>query len=303
MTNVTLRLPYLVGGYDGAFVEAEDQGYYKAVGLNVKVEQGRSSVLTTESVAQGNDTFGFADGSSVASLISTGAPVKVLADLTQLGSAGFIYNPGTKLSSVSDLKGKTLIANAAGGPTVQLLDAVLARAHIPASAMHINLVAAEAQATTFKVHPKDVLLGFCVDTYPAVLKIDPQAICTPYGQFGINVLSYGLITTLSEIQNHPQLVKGFVAASLKGWQFMTAHPNQTVAATIKAFPQANQFILLKSLQFALKLTHTPATQGKPLGWMASSDWKSSLNILHQYAGVKTIKPLSDYYTNQFIPNS
>lgn len=302
LTHVTLRLGWLMAGYDGAFVAAQDQGYYKRAGLSVKIEEGHGSTGTAEQVAAGKDTFGFADDSTVARLISKGAPLRSVASLVQLSPAGMIHGPGVHLARPQDLKGRTILANAAGGPAVQLFEAVLRKGGLKKSDVHFDIVATSAEASSFKAHPQDILLGFGNSTYASVLKLDPQARFTPDSKFGVNALSSAIVTNLDELSRHPDVVRGFVAASIEGWRFMTAHPAETVREIRRAWPKTDQRMLTQSLQFTLPWAHTAATRGKPLGWAAASDWRATLDFLHRYGGMKTVRPLADYYTNRFVPS-
>ena len=46
--------------------------------------------------------------------------------------------------------------------------------------------------------------------------------------------------------------------------------------------------------------HTAYSQGRPLFWTAEEDWRDSIAVLKEYGGLEGDKPLSDYYTNEFI---
>jgi NitT/TauT family transport system substrate-binding protein len=301
LRRVSLALPWLMTGYDAAFVVARDRGYYRAEGLDVTLVPGKNSLLTTEGVAGGHYTFGFADAGAAAAVVSRGGGVKVLACLTQTSPTGLAYNPGTRLASARDLEGRTIIANNTGGPVVQMLFAVLDRAGIPHSAVHLDLIAPSAVAAAFKAHPRYLLSTFVNASFPQALKLDPRARFVPYSKFGVNTLSLGLIAADAEIRSRPDLVRGFVAASLRGWAWTAAHPKAALDLLLKDYPEGDRFIWGKSLDLSLPLAHTPATQGRPLGWMAASDWNETLAVLHRYSGLKVVKPLADYYTNSFLP--
>lgn len=302
LVHVSLQLPWLIAGYDGAFVAAQANGDYRREGLDVSISQSTGSLATAEDIANGSYTFGFSDDSSVAGLISKGAPEKVLATFVQETPVDFIYNPGISLPDAAALKGMTVISDV-GGASQQLLPAVLKQGGLTMSDIHFVATAASALAASLNAHPKAVLAGFSNSLYPLVLKVDPRAKSTLISKFGVNTLSLGLFTTLKEIDAHPALVRRFVAASVLGWEFAQAHPRQTVRLTLKAFPKSNAFILQKSLQYTLPLLHTPASQGKPLGWTATSDWTTTLQLLHQYAGLTVVKPVGDYFTNAYLPAS
>lgn len=299
----TMMLGWLVAGYDAGFYVAQAKGWYKDAGINLKIIPGKSSQLTAELVSEGKLTFGVSDAGTTAQLISKGAAIKELAVFTQKSPVGIMHMPNVPLKTAHDLQGKTIFANSSGGPVIELLRAVLNRAHMTMSDIHLNVVSPAAEATEFETHPADYALTFSYSAYPAVLLHVPKAAFTYYSDLGVNTLSDGLITTNQEIQAHPNLVRGFVHASIKGFQYAVKHQAKAIAIMTKEFPQENAFILRKSLANALTLLHTSASKGKPLGYMTSTDWRTTLSLLKQYAGMKVVKPLSDYYTNRFVPAS
>src|SRR5690348_9855764 len=57
----TLRLDWTALGYHAPFVLAQQRGYYKDQRLDLKILEGKGSSTGIELVANGADTFAFAD--------------------------------------------------------------------------------------------------------------------------------------------------------------------------------------------------------------------------------------------------
>lgn len=300
LKKVTLRLDWTVSGYHAPFVVAADMGFYKQAGLDVAVKQGKGSATTVQVVANGVDAFGYADAGATATLISKGAPVKVLAVFTQQSPSAFIYNPPFKLTNLHQLMGKTIL-DSAGSAISQLFPAVLATAGLKVSQVHINYVDAASWPGLLKENPKYVVLGFDDDELQSIQQVDPQAVATPWANFGVNTLSTGLITSTKMIREHPGEVRRFVAASVKGWQYTIAHPRIAIDDLVKRWPTASKTVQAAELKQSLTMLHTPNSTGKPIGWMSPKDWQNTIALLHEYGSLKTVKPMSDYYTNSFLP--
>lgn len=303
---VHLRLPFLVGAYDDPYYLAAAKGYYKQAGFNVSILQGTGSLTTAETVANGSDTFGVTDSATAAQLISKGAPLKVLAVFTQITPLGFEYNPSDPVNTPKDLIGRPLVSSA-GGAETSLLPAVLSKYGMNMNQVKIDYVAPSAYAQTFmrlqKQHQKPVMLGLEIGDYQRLLVVDPKAQAKTFADFGVNLYSYGLVTSTNEIAAHPKAVGRFVAASVKGWEDALKQPQSAAAAAVAAVPSSGQFVQSAGMKLVVKMVHTPATQGQVPGWMAKSDWQQTLSLLQRYGGVKTVLPLDKYYTNQFIPQS
>lgn len=300
--SVTLRLPWIASGYDAPFVVAAQRGYYRQAGFDVKIGQGKGSAITGQTVANGSDTFGVDDAGTTALLISKGVPLKVVAVYVQKSPMAFIYDKSHPFSSPKDLIGR-LVVTSAGNAALSVLPAVLATAGVQPSQIKITTIQPQSFATELKTHPSAVVLGVSLSDYVSMHKLDPNAAYKLYADFGPNVYSFGLITSLKEIAKDPQGVAKFVRATDEGWAYAQKHPNQAVRDLVKQFPDTEPALGLQGLEMAFGLLHTPATANQPLGWMAKSDWQQSIQILQKYGNLGSVKPLDDYYTNAFIPKS
>src|SRR3954451_13283534 len=75
---VSLRLDWSVISYHMPFYLGIKRGFYRDVGLDLSVQEGKGSSGTVQLVGNGADTFGFADGAVVAKAIGTGIPIKMV---------------------------------------------------------------------------------------------------------------------------------------------------------------------------------------------------------------------------------
>lgn len=300
LRNVTLQLPWLVAGYDAPFYVAKDEGWYKDAGLNVTLTPGTSSLQAAELVADGKVQYAYVDSGAMAGVISRGGNAIMVSSFQQESPVGMVHSSDVPITSAQDLKGKTIFANAAGGPVIQLLYAVLARAGMSKNDIHLQIVDPTAEVSTFEAHPQDIMLSFWNSAYPAIVEHMPNAVFTPYAALGVNVLSEGIAVNGNELKHHPASVKGFVQATVRAYKYTIAHPTQAIQMMMKDVPGSNQAILTKSLQVSLPLLHTPATQGKPIGWMSPADWQTSLDLLHTYSTLKNVLPANKYYTDEFV---
>ncbi len=126
-----------------------------------------------------------------------------------------------------------------------------------------------------------------------------------FSDFGINVLAHGIVVNRSTVSASPNVVKSFVAASLKRFNYAFDNPNKAVGliqqqvANQTATPVANVAIL-KSVRTA---SHTPNTKGKPLGWMSRKDSVQTQNLMFQYLDLSrsNATAVDQLFTNQYVP--
>lgn len=296
-----MRASWTAKAEDAPFWLALDRGYYKDQGLDVQYLAGTGSGNTVKTVASKTDTFGYADGTTMAQAMSDGTPIKAIAGILQRNPIGMAVKPNIK--TPKDLAGKTLITTAASGPA-QLFPVFAQGAGIDPSSVHVADVAANAQLSTFLAGKGDAVSVF-VNNDVQVLRSQAGANgfnVFNYSDYGVGVLNMVILTHNDTIQQKPDLVKKFLAATMRGYSDMVSDPQAAADDFMKHNPSYDKTVLDGQLKATLPLLHSQATEGKPLGFMADSDWTSTLDTLQKYAHLAKRLPNNDYYTNQFLPS-
>ena len=203
-TKVVLRTDFKFNGYDAPYELAIARGYYKAVGLDVSVEQGQGSATTVQTVASGVDTFGLANsGTTVLGISAQNIPVKILAVYSQTNTMGFIYHADDNFDGkLPSMKGRIVISSA-GSADAKLMDPTLATAGMTTADVKMQLVNIAARVPLFLQTPKSFLTGFETgDLLRARLK-EPNAKFIPYAKYGIVAYGTGLIVSTETLAKSP----------------------------------------------------------------------------------------------------
>ena len=300
-TKVDIRTDFKFNGYVSPIALAIAKGFYRDAGLDVSVEQGQGSATTVQTVASGVDTFGLADSATaVLGISAQNVPVKIVSVYNQTGTMGLIYHPESNWNGdLHALKGKVVISSA-GSADAKLLEPVLTSAGMKISDVQLQLVSINARVPLFLQNKDSFLTGFATGDFLRARSRLPTVKYVPYAKYGLVAYGIGLIARDDMIQKNPDLVKKIVVATQKGWEAAAKDPEAAVAASLKLYPDLSPDLLRDGLKISLEeQLHTPATTGHPIGWTAESDWKTMIQVLKTYSGL-TPKPLSAYYTNEFI---
>lgn len=300
-TKIVVRTDFKFNGYHTPVALAIERGYYKAVGLDVSIEQGQGSSTTVQTVATGVDNFGLADSATaVLGITAQNIPIKIIAVYNQTATMGLIYHPDQDFNGdLKSLKGKVVISSA-GSADANLLEPTLASAGMKLDDVKLQLVDINARVPLFLQTPGSFLTGFATGDYLRVKSRLPGAKYIPYAHYGLVAYGTGLIVRTETIAKSPDMVKKFVAATQRGWEDAQKDPAASVAAGLKIYPDVSKELLSEGLKVSLEdQLHTPATQGHPIGWTDEGDWKKMLEVLKTYSGLTPREP-SAYYTNQFI---
>jgi len=118
----------------------------------------------------------------------------------------------------------------------------------------------------------------------------------------VNLLSYGIIVNNTFLREKPEVVRRFLAATLKAYDYTFKNMDEAIDIFVKrtadTSPKAQHKAELLVYQQNL---HTENTRGKPLGWQADKDWDRMLSTLEKYGGMTSRRPASEYFTNEYLP--
>jgi NitT/TauT family transport system substrate-binding protein len=299
--QVTLRLDWTFEGEHLPYVWALDQGYYAAEGIDVKILEGRGSGNTAQLIGAKTDTFGEADAARAALARGQGAPLKVVAIFIQRSEGTVVSYASSGLNKPSDLIGKK-VATSPGSSSTVLFQTMLAASHIPASKIDIINVESTAKTASLLQHRVDAITGLMGDECMLVKQKSPgeKITCMPMADYGVKALGAGLMVNDDTIKQNPDLVRRFVRATAKGWAEAVKDPAKAAAIGKKHFPLADQKTLQAQFETIIPLVYTPNSAGHPIGWMAPTDWRDTIDTLRSFMGLTSTAPATDYYTNEFI---
>lgn len=290
----TLRLDWVPSPQHIGLFLAAQRGYYAAEGLDLQIRPGRGSGNTVQVVASGGDTFGLADAGTMAVAASKGAPVIMVANVMQRGPNGII-SLGKRIETPKELAGKSFGLVPGEAPHV-VMQAVMRKHGIPESAIRTVAIEAAVKVPALLTKKVDAIPGFSFGDFLRAHAQNPEVKITLFSDWGVNILGNGYFVATSLLEQKPDLVRGFVRATMRGWQETLKDPKAAVDATLAAFPETSRQYLTAGAPMVFEHMHSAATKGRPLGWMADEDWKSTLEVM-KAAGLEGDKPTTAYYRN------
>jgi NitT/TauT family transport system substrate-binding protein len=301
---VTIRLDWSVLSYHTPFFLAVARGYYRDLGLNVTIQEGKGSSGTAQLVANGADTFGLVDGAVLAKAVSVGMAGKMVLGILKNSPMALVYSGDSDIKTPQDLKGKR-VSTCAGQATGVLLPAYLTAVSVqPASVQVVNtqcgppiyLAVAQRQADAAASY------GPAGKTYLTSLNVkDIRRF--EFADAGILLPAHGIMASQKTIETKPETVRKFVAGTVKGWLAARESPDAAIQAAVTALPllKGKEAEMRAEFEDYLQYLDTPATKGKPFGWQSADDWKKAEAVLAQHMDLKPQPSVDAYFTNDFLP--
>lgn len=297
---VTMRLDWLFGGPNVGFIVAKEKGYYGTVGLDVDVGPGKGSGSTAQLIATKQSMFGFADGFVVGNSVAKGLSLRMVASVYRRNPTAVVVLEESPIRTPKDLEGKT-IAIPTGAAQFQQWPAFVKGCNLDASRINVVNVDPAGSPPALITGRVAAIAGFAQGYVPSVeIRGGKKARILWYADCGVNAVSNGIIVH-PDLLKETQLIRDFVAASIRGFLYARQNPDEAAAINRKFAETTDPAVTRREMELSWNTWVTPNTRNQPLGWMSDKDWEATVDVLKQYGGVTGPLAASDLYTNDFVP--
>lgn len=247
------------------YYAAKHLGYYRDAGLEVDIISSEPGVDAVDVVLRGDAEYGV--GSSGLLLArNAGNPVVVLAVIMQHSPFVLLARQESTLNGIQGLAGKRVMIEPMGDEIIALLN-------------HQGLSVKSFVRLLENPHNLDAFVNGDVDAIDAYITDEPYELMVrgvPFNIFqprsaGIDFYGDNLFTTENELNSHPERVRRFREASLKGWRYAMAHPDKIIELIIDHYPTTlDRDALIYEAQQMQQLVHPELID---IGYMLEKRWR------------------------------
>lgn len=300
--KVVLMLNWYLYGEHAPFFYGLEKGYYKAEGIDLDIQEGRGSGITTQAVAAKSVTFGYVDVPTMMRAAVKGAPVTaigVLLQKTPMSAMGFADK---NIRKPTDIKGK-IVAMTPGGSNEQIWPLFLKKVGLKES--DFQTVSGDPQTKVNAVinGQADLVLGYPMDQGMKILDATGKRVyAIKFSDYGIHLVSSGIIAHTDMLKDNPDLLRRFMTASSKSVADAVKSPQSAIDAMLKANAKAGKPETL--LEGFKETTQFYLDDGKTADPFRVADdlMTDTVTNLVDYGGLDAVaksKPTA-YYTNSFL---
>jgi NitT/TauT family transport system substrate-binding protein len=291
--KVSIRMNWYWSGIHAPFFLAKDRGYYSDNGIDITIEEGRGSGTTVKLVGNKSNDFGLADAGTTIIAVTKEVPVKCIFTLNKSDLA-VVFLEKTNIKTAKDIEGKK-VAVTAGDSLHQMFPAVVKANNLDEKKIKLLFMDPAAKPVAVMEGRADALLGGVTDQPVIMRNKGFAAKAISFADLGVPTVGLSICTHTDMVNNNPDLVKRFVAATSKGWVDSVKDPEAAVNALLK-YHSRDKKILLQSLE---AITQSLLYSKTDIGPGDTGHWQSTLDILNQYRGLNTDKSIDHFFTNEF----
>ena len=302
--KVVLLLNWYVYSEHAPFFLGKERGYFDQEGIDLDIQEGRGSGVTVQAVAAGTATFGYADVATMIKAASKGAPVTAVGVALQTSPMSAMGFAEKNIRKPGDIKGKT-VAVTPGDSMSQVWPLFLKKTGLKDA--DFKTVSGDAQTKLNAVMngQADLLLGYVMDQAIKLQDATHKDIYPiRFADYGVNMVSSGIIVQKDYLKAHPDVVKRFLRAATRSLEEAAKNPEAAVDAMLKANPKSGvRDTALVGMKNTASLYHGPDNpQDRPLR-VGSKNMEETLALLVDYGGLEKASAgkAADYYTNDFLP--
>lgn len=297
-TPVTFQLNWTAGGPNAGFAAAVGEGYYKAAGLDVTIVQGNGSGNTAQLVASGRSQLAYADAVAVSQLIAKGAPMRIVSTIYQSNPNAVNALKKAGIKSVADLKGKK-IGVPTGGSQGPMLPLLLKANGLKETDMTLMNMPVAAMVPSLLQGQVDAILG-STDAYQIQLEAQGAELDNyTFADNGVPTVATSIFASNAYLKDNPEVVRKFIAASLKGWSFALDNPAKSIEHVKALFPDVN--VKLATAELAAITPLFCSGGAKFIGKAEDAHWARTQALLSEVKLLPEGQDPKSYYTNEYLP--
>jgi diguanylate cyclase (GGDEF)-like protein len=284
LEKVRLQLKWLHQFQSAGFYAALQQGYYQEAGLEVKILEARPHESAVDVVSRGDAEYGV-HGSDLVVEWAKGRAVHALAVQFQHSPMVLLARRDKGIDSLHDLANRHLLL----GPDAAELVAYLKSEGVPYKAPRTQ------QSFDLKA-----LIDGEVDAMPAystdqVFLLQQAKI--PFSQFspraaGIDFYGDVLFTSSNELKRHPERVRRFLDASLRGWYYALSHREEVAHLIHSQYSQRHSIEHLLFEAEQIRRLMTPELV--EIGHMNPGRWQHIVDTYAELGMMPANFPLDDF---------
>jgi len=254
-TPIKFSLDFKFEGPSAPFVIALDKGYFKAEGLDVTIDTAAGSLEPITRVASGTYDMGIGDINSLIRFRdqNPSAPLKAVFMFYNRPPFAIVARKSRGVLAPKDLEGKKLGAPAADGAFAQWNIFVKAN-NLDASKVTIENVGFPVREPMLAAGQVDAITGFSFSSYINLkdrgVPVDDIVVLL-MADYGVNLYGNSIIVSPKFAAEHPDAVKGFLRALVKGLKDTVKNPATAVDSVIKRNDVAKKDVELERLDMAL----------------------------------------------------
>lgn len=297
--KISFILNWVAGGDHAPIYWAKARGLYEKAGIDLTIEQGKGSTLSSQRVGVGKNQLGIADLGTALVSKGSGADVVGVMNLYANSPYGMYWLKSSGIKGVKDFVGKK-IGNPASDAARKMWPALAAAAGVdPDSVRWVN-VAPNAKIAALKSKNIDVTTSFynIHFIFENVLGADMGFL--PWRDHGINPYGNSIIANGKYLAEHADTVGAFVKITQQAYADCVRTPVPCIDALVEANTGLKTDSSMKNWVLVTELMNDETSRKVALGHFDDTRMTSDYKMVETYFKLDKPFDVKGAYSNAFL---
>jgi NitT/TauT family transport system substrate-binding protein len=304
--SIKMTLEWAFQGPQSVFTSAQDNGFFKKQGLEVRVDRGSGSTDAVVKVAAGAYDIGWSEMSSIVKFNSEHPDTPLLAVyITHENSANAVLSMrGRGIEKAKDLEGRKVGSTA--GSAARDVFAAFARANnVDPAKIKTETVSGTLREAMLVHGDVDAILGAITSgvlTLKALKVPENDIIVMTYSDYGVPLYGHAVFTTAAFAKANPQTVAAAVRGINNALKAAIANPDSAVATLTSRDKTSDLPLERERLLLMLKrLVLTDHIREAGLSTITPEHLDATIKTISDAYGIKTPLRGDQVFDARFLP--
>lgn len=295
--KVTVMLDWFPNTNHTGLYVAKDKGYFAQEGLDVQIVQPAEGG-NPQLVASGKSDFAVSYQEEVTTARSQNIPVVAIAAVIQHNTSGFASPVEKNIKTPKDFEGKTYGGWGSPSETAMIQALMKKYGADPSKVKIVNIGSADFFASV----KKNIDFSWIFEGWTGI-EAETKGMKLNFINLrdedkALDYYTPVIITSEKNIAENPELVRKFMRATSKGYQFAIKNPDQAAQILIKNVPEINKTLVKKSQKYMVSQYQADA---KRWGEMKPEVWQNYTDFMINYKLLDKNIDVNKAFTNKFLP--
>ncbi|HXZ00192.1 MAG TPA: ABC transporter substrate-binding protein [Stellaceae bacterium] len=300
--SLTLVLNWVPTADHSPYYYARQQGLYAKAGIDLAIETGKGSGITSQRVGAGTADIGIADLATALVARSKGADLVAVMNVYANSAQGFYWLKSSGIAGPKDFPGHK-IGNPPGDAARVMWPAFAKAVGIdPDSVTWVN-IAPQAKIPSLKSHAVDVISDFYNEHDLKLREFGEDLGFLAWRDIGVNPYGNSVIVNGDFLRRHRAVVKSFVEVSQRAFAACVAAVDPCLKALFAEVSGLDERVQHDQWNRIKELMRDPYTTTIALGWLDAKRMQGDYDLVKTYFGLEKPFDVEEAFTDAFLDTS